>query len=284
MSTDTILLQQDSAALVLEPAKGGAVREWRRGQQHLFRPTPAVADDDPFLYACFPMVPYANRIAHGRFTYGGHEVRIEPNWDGDPHPLHGQGWRASWSVGELSDSRAVLYFDGGGDEWPWRYRCQQLFELRPDGLSVMLSVQNLATTPMPAVIGLHPYFPDANHARLGAQVPRVWRTDDSLAVENIATPPAWRFEPSRSVAGVPLDHSFSDWTGDVDISWPDRRLRMRATNCAHLHIYTPSGRDFFCLEPQSAPAGALNRDGSELSILDPRGQFAIRVDFTVGAA
>ena len=48
-------------------------------------------------------------------------------------------------------------FEGGGDEWPWRYRAEQQFQLSPNALSVSLSVENLALSSMPAMLGLHPY-------------------------------------------------------------------------------------------------------------------------------
>jgi hypothetical protein len=77
-------------------------------------------------------------------------------------------------------------------------------------------------------------------------------------MESVATPEAWQFNASQPLKGLALDNSFSDWPGTAEITWPNRRLWVRATNCGHLHIYTPIGRDFFCIEPQTAPAGALN--------------------------
>lgn len=282
MSTEHVVLRQEDVTIILDPTRGGAVREFSKNGRHLFRPTPPNAGDDLFLHACFPMVPYANRISNGHFSFRGRQVCIEPNWSGDPYPIHGQVWREVWELRELSISRARIVFQGGGDAWPWRYRCEEVFELRSDGLTITLSVQNLAATAMPAVIGLHPYFPDAQEARLAAHLPRVWRTEGTLAVENVATPAAWRCEPSRPIGAATLDHSFSDWPGTVDITWPDLSLRMRAANCRHVHLYTPAGRDFFCVEPQTAAAGALNRGGDELAVLEPEAQLSIQVDFDLG--
>ncbi len=55
--------------------------------------------------ACFPLVPYVNRIRGGRFSFRGREVVLKPNMAGDISPLHGQGWLAAWSV-ESSSERA----------------------------------------------------------------------------------------------------------------------------------------------------------------------------------
>jgi len=186
------------------------------------------------------MVPYCNRIARGRFHFAGHRVRLAPNLAGETHPLHGQGWRGAWTVVEAGDSGATLRFEGGGDAWPWRYRAEQRFEIDTGGF--------------------HPYFSDAKHARLQAQLPRVWRTDAAaLPVEDAATPAAWRFDSARSVSTLPLDHCFAGWDGEAVIAWPD----------------------FFCVEPQTAAAGALVRGGGEVNTIPPGGRAALRLRFDV---
>jgi galactose mutarotase-like enzyme len=49
-------------------------------------------------------------------------------------------------------------------------------------------------------------------------------------------------------------------------------------------VYAPAGRDFFCVEPQSAPAGALNRGADEATVVAPGERFEVQVSFDVGAA
>jgi aldose 1-epimerase len=278
-------LRCEATRLTLDPHRGGAIREFDWGGYAIFRPTAANAGDDPLDMACFPMAPYVNRIACGRFSFGGRAVRLRRNWNQDPHPLHGYGWRARWSVVAASASRATVRFDGGADEWPWRYRCEQCFELLPDGVSIELSIANLGDTMMPAMLGLHPYFPDAARARLQAQLPRIWLTDRAaLPLEETGTPPAWGFDASRAINALPLDHCFSGWNGNATLRWPDRTVTICATRCNHLHVYAPVGRDFFCIEPQTAAVGALNRDTAEVTAVAPGERLAIRVQFVVGAA
>jgi aldose 1-epimerase len=277
-----LVLEHDAMRLTLDPRRGGAIREFERHGRAIFRPTPAIAGEDPFDTACFAMVPYANRVAHGRFSFGGQAVRLARNWSEDPHPLHGQGWRARWLVVAASSSSATLQIEGGADEWPWRYRCRQRFELAADGLSVELSIANLSDTPMPAMLGLHPYFPQAARAQLQARLPRVWMTDEAaLPVQEAPTPPCWEFTASRAINAQPLDHCFSGWDGDATLRWPDRTVLVHATHCEHVQVYAPVGPDFFCIEPQSARSGALNGDGAGVSVVAPGERFAIGVSFTV---
>ena len=280
---DFLILQHHSARLTLAPQQGGAIRafEWRG--RDILRPTPATAGDDPFEMACFPMVPYVNRIAHGRFEFCGRAVQLERNWSPDPHPIHGQGWSRPWSIAAAAPSDATLTFEGGADEWPWRYYCEQRFVLDDDGLSIELVLENLGVTAMPAMLGLHPYFPGRAHARLDARLPRVWQTDAaSLPVEQIDTPVAWAFNPGRPVGEVALDHCFAGWDGTASIEWPDLRLTLRTAGCPFLHVYAPPAQNFFCVEPQSAPPGALERGAREAAVLAPGERLAIEVHLAPG--
>lgn len=279
-----VVLQRAAMRMILAPGQGGGIRKLTWHGEDLLRPTPVGAGSDPFDLACFAMVPYANRIAHGSFHFAGRDVRLAPNWSGDRHPLHGQGWLAPWSVVAQSPASATLAFEGGADSWPWRYRSEQRFELKEDALSLELSVENLSPEPMPAMLGFHPYFPDAAHARLEALVPRVWLTDpDALPLKEIPTPAGWGFMPGRALQRLPLDHCFAGWNGTAVLRWPGRMLRVSAPGCRFLHVYVPSGRDFFCIEPQSAAAGALGR-AAEAQAVAPGERCAIRVHLAVGRA
>jgi aldose 1-epimerase len=280
---DVLVLQHEGIRLALAPRLGGSIREFKLHGEDVLRPAPAAAVDDPFQMACFPMVPFVNRVAHGRFAFNGRTVRLPPNWSGDPHPIHGQGWRARWTVGAVSVTAATLSYEGGGDDWPWRYRCEQRFTLASNALSIELSIRNLSTAPMPATLGLHPYFADAARAELFARLPRVWRTDgDALPLEEIATPREWRFDPPRALRTASLDHCLSGWDGTAEISWPERFVSIRALGCGYLHVYAPAGRDFFCVEPQSAAPGALAR--GDATVVPPGERFAVAVSFVPGAA
>jgi len=283
-SSGVLVLERPSSRVVVAAHLGGAIREFQWHAQDVLRPAAGDAVSDPFAMACFPMVPFVNRVAHGRFGFAGRAVQLERNWSEDAHPIHGQGWRASWNVTASDATSATLRFEGGGDDWPWRYASEQSFRLSARGLSIELSLENLSSASMPSMLGLHPYFPQAARARLQAQLPRVWRTDHAaLPAQETETPEAWRFEPARPLDAVALDHCFSGWNGHAVLEWPERIITLRAPRCAFLHVYAPRGRDFFCIEPQSGPAGALARDAHEASILAPGERIAIDVHFEVAA-
>jgi aldose 1-epimerase len=134
-------------------------------------------------------------------------------------------------------------------------------------------------------LGLHPYFPDAGHARMQTELPRVWLTDrEALPLQETRTPAEWSFDRPRAVDTVPLDHGFSGWSGAAVLRWPDRTVTVRAPECKFLHVYTPRGRGFFCIEPQTAAPGALSRNPLEAAVVAPGERLAIRVQFSSGAS
>jgi aldose 1-epimerase len=278
-----LVLRHEDTQLILDATRGGGILEFSWRDRPIFRSTPRSAGLDPFALACFPMVPYANRIAHGRFNFGTRAVHLRRNWGEDPHPLHGQGWRSPWHVFAATTSSALLVFEGGADEWPWHYLAEQHLQVSHGALSIRLSIENLAKSPMPAMLGLHPYFCDPDQAQMQASTPRVWLTDKaSLPTEEVDTPLDWSFDRARVITAVPLDHCFTRWNGVAVIRWPDLRVDIRAINCRDLHVYAPSGGDFFCVEPLSAAAGALNRN--EAAVVQPGERFEIQVSFSAGAA
>ncbi len=277
-----LVLEHRASRLVVASQSGAAIREFKWRDHDILRPAPPGAADDPFETACFAMVPFVNRIAHGRFEFAGRAVQLRRNWSEDPHPIHGQGWRASWDVMAATRSSATLRFEGGGDDWPWRYASEQRFALSADELSIELSLENLSDGPMPSMLGLHPYFPHAAQARLQAHLPRVWLTDRSaLPLEEVQTPRPWRFDPPRAVNAVPLDHGFCGWNGHAVLEWPERTVTLHAPACGFLHVYAPRGRDFFCIEPQTGAPGALARNADETSVLAPGERAGIEVRFEV---
>ena len=277
-----VLLENAEARLLLDPRRGGAVREFSWRGRQVLRPATDDHSLDPFQLSCFPLVPYVNRIAGCTFRSGNKVVRLAPNWNADPHPLHGQGWRAPWDVTASTSSAATLEFMGGGNDWPWLYRARQRFELRADGLLIRLSVQNLSQEPMPVALGLHPYFPGQGQASMTAQAGRVWLTDvAALPVTEAPVPADWSFATGRKLAGVPLDHCFTQWDGQALLRWPGYRVRYRATGCRFLHVYVPRGQDFFCVEPQTAATGAFNGPDGPPDRLPPQGALSMTLDLAV---
>jgi len=284
-----IALSDGDLTLELLPELGAAVATLRYQGRDVLRPTPAGVDD-PFETAAFALVPFANRIADGLFRVGDREIRIERNAPGQAHPLHGHGWRKPWRVESAAREQVVLSFEHPPDSWPWRYFAMQTLTLRADGLDVALSVENQDSTPMPAGLGWHPYFHKGPGAQLQAHVEGVWLTDAECLPTRLAQGTHfghWSRGDEVAREGL-VDHCHTGWPGVAEILLPQAGLRLALTASRvlrWLHIYSPPGKDFFCVEPVSQMPNAVNRSAPPAvtghKLLAPGERLEARVTLSV---
>lgn len=259
-------LEAHGWALELLPALGGAIGALRHDGRDVLRPTPPGARD-PLETGCFPLVPYANRIAHGRFEFAGQGYQLPLNFGTHPHCLHGLGWRAEWTVIEAGADRATLtHGHDGGAGWPWAYRAEQRFLLTPDQMRVELTIANTGDAPMPAGIGLHPYFPCDAETDLSFAAERVWLADETmLPTEPAAAEVFGDWQATARVAGATLiDNAYDGWEGAAGIGQAWGGFAMRGEGASVLHLYCPPGMSFFCAEPVSHLPNAINRGGMDV--------------------
>jgi aldose 1-epimerase len=286
---ETLALADGDLALELLPELGAALATLRYQGRDVLRPTPAGATD-PFETAAFALVPFANRIADGRFRVGDREVSIPRNAPDQAHPLHGHAWRKPWRVESAARESAVLSFEHPPDSWPWCYSVTQILTLRSDSLEVSLSLENRDSTPMPAGLGWHPYFHKGPGAALKAHLEGVWLTDEEYLPVRLAH--GTRFGQWGRGEGLDrpelIDNCHTGWPGVAEILLPEPRLRLAltASRALHwLHIYSPPGKDFFCVEPVSQMPNAVNRSAPPAitgqKLLAPGERFDARVTLSV---
>jgi aldose 1-epimerase len=289
-----VKLTAGDLALALAPEVGGAIARFgldlAEGYRPILRPAP---DDlhDALDAGCFPLVPFSNRVRDGRFAFAGRQVRLSPNLPGQKHPLHGQGWRNPWAVDHADGMAAELVYRHAPGEWPWAYEARQRFELDPGGLTVRVSVHNLASEPMPCGLGLHPYFPCDAATVLDTHVETVWTIDDEV-MPVAREPAAGRYcLLQRHICGQDLDNGYEGWAGETRISWPDAALGLdiQAADARYFQVYSPKAGGLFVAEPVTHANAALNLPESQwaaagLRILDPGAQMAMTARFAVERA
>ncbi len=267
-------LRAGRLAVDLAPQAGGSIARFAvegagNDAGDLLRPASkaALGSGTGMDTACYPLVPYSNRIANGHLQFGAEVFQLACNWPGIRHPMHGDGWRHPWRVLDHERTRVELVYlherGTAGVEWPFRYRARQSFVLDETGLTVGLSIENLEDRDVPAGLGLHPFFVRDADTELACCLAGVGRTDaEVLPLQRVPVPPEWDFSASRCVDGMGLDHCFDGWDGQATITWPQRGLRLvlSATEAfRHLVIYVPAGQRHFCVEPVSHANGAVGQ-------------------------
>lgn len=286
--TRTLELRSGAMALTVAPDLGGAIATLRYAGVDLLRPMPEGATT-PLEAACFPLAPYANRIAGGRVRTSGRTATLPPNMAGQPHPLHGDAWLSPWTVEALDATGATLTFSADRSAWPWRYAARQSFRLSDNALTVDLAVTNLDDVEGPFGLGFHPYFPGRETARLTANFGGVWLTDtEHLPKRHVQGTPFADWRRGASLASRRLiDHCHTGWDQSVLIDFGrDLRLRLSASrDFPCLHIYSPPTETFFCLEPVSHRPSAVNLAGNSddgMRLLAPGGALIgwMKIDAT----
>ncbi|WP_378942056.1 aldose 1-epimerase [Mesorhizobium sp. ANAO-SY3R2] len=272
--------------LDLAPHIGGSILSFRRAGLDLMRPTPdaALAMGLVRQTSCYPLVPYSNRIAHGRFAVGGETYQLTLNFGDHPHSIHGNGWQRAWNVRDAGESQAVLELDhrpfgfgpAGWDGWPYSFRATQSFTLSPDMLTVTLAIENTDARPMPAGLGWHPFFPARPGTKLRFGAGGVWINDaTSLPVSLEPVPEKWDYSTARPLGEPALDNVFTQWDGNAEISFVEENVGLALSAdplFSHAVVYVPSGRGFFAFEPVSHMTDAVNRadiPGNGLQVLAP---------------
>jgi aldose 1-epimerase len=264
----TVTLATPQLRLDIAPSLGGAITrfDWRGNADAptpIFRRAASVlAGTDPNTLACYPLVPYSNRIGGAQFTFGGRRVEVPRTRSDEALPIHGDGWLQPWRLVRSDDRCAMLVLDRSHGR-PYAYRAELAYMLDDSTLAVSLSVENAGSEPMPFGLGLHPFLSRDAKTHLSAAAAGLWLSDEQwLPVRHVPVPPAWQFGVAYPLPDALVNHAFTEWSGHAAVVWPARHLCLTiAANADYYVLYTPPGKDFFCFEPVDHPINAVNLPG-----------------------
>lgn len=252
--------------LTLRPELGGAVTRLGWRGRDILRPAPDRATN-PLDTGCFPLVPYANRIDRGAFVFAARDIVLPPAIGFEPHALHGVGWMSAWSVLRSGASSVDLALTAEANaDWPWAWTASHGLRLGTDGLEVMLSITNNDHAPMPAGLGLHPYFAIEPETVLTVPAERVWLNDANEIPERLAPASSVHgWSDGALVLSAPfVDNAYADWGGMVRLAHARHVVSMTASkNARWLQVYAPGVGGFVCLEPVTHRPDAHNAPRDE---------------------
>lgn len=264
-------LQRGPLRLCISPEAGGSVAAFeslvpsRNGGPPVqwLRPATAqaLAARDPLGMASFALLPWCNRLRHGRAMAQGRSIVLAPNHN-SPHAIHGLGWRLPWQVASRTVHGVSLVLSVPASGWPWAFTAWQDYALEEDGLACTLRLRNDSDGAMPFGLGHHPYFPHEPGTRLATHVQQMWASDADLLPTQLVQPD---FLPAlargMNLAKLDLDNNFTGWRHLCRIDWPGREqalLLSAEPPLDYFVLYCPPGLDHFCAEPVSNCTDWLN--------------------------
>ncbi len=266
---EEIRIGGDPIEVVVLPGAGARLHRIRAFGHDLLRAPadPAHHREDPFMWGSYVMAPWCNRIEPEPVEAAGRTIAIGANFV-DGTAIHGQVYVRPWQV----DGPGSFVVRGGGDGWPWRYEVRQRVEVVGPTIKIALTLVNLDEGPMPAGIGLHPWF-------LGP--PEVAIMGDLVYDPNTDSParpaPVVGRTDLRRLAPMPegLDATWSA-IGDppVELWWPTHGIRavMRVDAPTVNIVAANPGGGAVAVEPETHAPRGLRRllDGEPDAIGDAR--------------
>ena len=261
MEPRELVIRSDALEAVLLPELGARVHRLRAFGHDLLRTPsdPAAHAADPFSWGAYPMAPWCNRAPPGRRVVAGRPVDLAPNF-ADGSAIHGLVSAERWE--EEPDGMLGIRRGGAGDAWPWPFEVRLVPTIDRSTLTLDYHLTNRSDGPMPAGIGLHPWF--RRPLELGLPSAKVYATNlDSPAQPE---PAAGRFD--LSAPAFPAEDLDATWTGlrppRIVLNWP--RAGVSATMdvatsgpSVLVAVASPAGTGAVAIEPQTHGPDPLRR-------------------------
>lgn len=235
------------------PAVGGAIAGLWFHHTPVLRPCDGPRLRSPRDAGCFALVPFSNRVGHGRLDWQGQQHRLFTTPCDAPHAIHGVGWQRPWQVSHQTPASLDMAYQHTADaQWPFPFDAKQQLELFDQHIHLTLSYRNSHTTAVPVGLGWHPYFHKGSHSRVHFSASGCWNTSwDKLPTHRT---------PSDGLQGatadMAVDNCFDGWTGVAHIENERIRTTVRA-DTPFLVAYTRADLDFFTLEPVTHVSNAM---------------------------
>src|SRR3954466_15477592 len=298
---ETVTLSAGELAASFAPGLGMAGVSLRHaGEELLARRAGLSASAERGAVMGIPILhPWANRLAGFEYAVDGRTVRLP---DGPPlvrceeHglPIHGllsgsRDWRVRSTSRDSGRARLSAILDFGAHPellaaFPFAHTLRLDAALDPAGLSIATTVAATGDVAVPVAFGFHPYLRlpglDRSRWQLGLPARRYLFTD----ARGIPTRRDEAERPARLRLGArAFDdgfHAIADGA-QFSASGGGRRIAVTfATGYPVAQIFSPSGAQFVCFEPMTAPTNAL-RSGEGLRRVPPGGAFT--AVFRIGA-
>ncbi len=278
---DTYVLidQATPSKLEVVPDRGGIITSWQvQGREILYMDTARFADPTRSVRGGIPILfPICGNLPNNTYTHNGNSYTLKQ---------HGFARDMPWEViDQNSDDQLSLTIALHSTEqtravYPFDFQLAFTYTLVAQTLVLTQRFTNRSSERMPFSIGLHPYFLALEKHQLRFEIPATEAIDQ------------------RTYDRHPFSNSF-DFAQD-EIDWAFRQLHQRVSSVADLSrhtritlsasdefstlvFWTLQGKDFYCLEPWSAPRNALNT-GENLLFVDPEitleTQVKIAVEFS----
>lgn len=234
------------------------------------------------------LFPFVNRLDGGSYRHENRAYRFALNEPARGNALHGLLYDAPFRLvrAETAATFATIAlrheYDGGNPGYPFPFRVDVAYCVRPRACHVELNVRNTGATRAPVALGWHPYF------TLGVPLEALRLTAPSARRILVDT----RMLPIGSVEDTSLARGVSFGSVHLDACFqlsPAAEALIAIESDAvcltlrpgpgldYLQVFTPARRRSLAVEPMSAAIDALNNHMG-LRTVAPGDVFTMAVD------
>ncbi|MFD4865188.1 gluconokinase, GntK/IdnK-type [Streptomyces sp. NPDC058412] len=275
---------------------GGALRHYDVGGRPLLD---GFAADEPVTGGRGQLlVPWPNRIAGGRYRFGGEDLRLPLTEPENGNAIHGLLRWVPWRLLDRSENAVTVgttLFPQPG--YPYRLEVRAEYRLGPEGLDTTVTATNAGDTAAPYGVGQHPYLTvgtdlvdtalltvPARH-RLGSDAHGLPTGEEPVEGTE------YDFRTARPIGEQRLDTAYTGLERDpaghctVRLAHPSGRhgIDVRLVEgIRYVQVYTGDTlsepgrrRRGVAVEPMSCPADAF-RSGTALTVLQPGERHVLR--------
>jgi galactose mutarotase-like enzyme len=271
----TYLLSDGDALVEVVPERGGIITRWQiAGQELLYleeerftHPELSVRGGIPILF------PICGNLPDDTYQHNGQSYQLKQ---------HGFARDLPWQVQSAAadGTEMVLTLQSSAQThigYPYEFVVTFTYRLQGKTLTLHQCVTNPSpVADLPFSVGFHPYFTAPDKSQLEFNIPGTEYQDRQTAkmIEY-----GGRFDFSQSE----IDAAFLSPTSLVSqVTDRDRRYRITLNTSPEfstLVFWTLKGKDFYCLEPWTAPRNALNT-GMHLLNVPPGGSLETEISLT----
>lgn len=263
----TYILSDSSAQSQLEviPERGGIITSWRiQGKEILYLDAERFANPELSVRGGIPILfPICGNLPDNTYTYKGQQYTLKQHGFARDLP-----WEVTDSVTQDLVSLTLVLNSNEQTRavYPFDFQLAFTYQLLGNSLELQQRYTNHSKVDlMPFSTGLHPYFGTSDKTQLKFEIP------------------ATEFQDQKTKTTHPFSGEFDLSVDEIDVAFrqlgersasvtdPSLRLQLQLSwddKYSALVFWTVKGKDFYCLEPWSAPRNALNT-GEQLIHLEP---------------
>lgn len=268
------VLSGPDAEVRLVPARGGLVTHWQvRGEALLFLDEATLVDATKNVRGGVPLLfPNAGPLPATGATFAGRTIT---------QPQHGLARTSAWSVVQAiadDDTARVELLLTSTEQtkrgFPFDFESRLACSLSDTDLTLEWAFTNTGDAPLPLHAGLHPYFSVPVAQKANARVPTT-----ASQLKDRRSGEVRPMAPVRFDDGEP-DLAFLEHGPAATLHRGDgSRIELSSTpQLSTLVLWTLPGQPFVCVEPWTAPGGAL-ASGAGLLTVAPKATEALAVRF-----